>query len=194
MPWQQLRTPSLPDTVRVAVTLDDFYFIFWLQTCLIGCFRSVIMPWGFLAFAHRAPLCTSHAPLSVALPQRSASPGTQAQRSTVSVLREESWASPEACKSDINLAFTSLSQAVHIFSGCRLDFGMVLTPASSAPAPAPSQELPAHPATAQTSVPALKNLWWFTQPCVCSHPGETWLVALPHLREKTYLLLLPKLH
>lgn len=96
MPWQQLRTPSLPpfslpDTVRVAVTSDDFYFIFWLQTCLTGCFGSVVMHWGFLALSHRALLCTSHALLG---PTTKAAHSPGPGELTISVLRGQPWASP----------------------------------------------------------------------------------------------------
>lgn len=51
---------SPPDAARAVVTLHEFYFIFLLQTCLIGCFGSLVMPWGFNVSAHRASLYAMH--------------------------------------------------------------------------------------------------------------------------------------
>jgi len=158
VPWQQLRAPSLPDAVRVAVTLDDFCFIFWLQTCLIGCFGSVVhaLRISCLCLPSSPPHqpCTTRSRVVAPSPPKScASPRTGAQCSSISVLRGGSWASPESWPSNTTLVFTSLNQTTHISSGCRWDFGAPGAPGTGR-APAPSQAPRAGPGTAQTSVPA----------------------------------------
>lgn len=101
---------------------------------------------------------------------------------------QESW------PSDTSLVFTSLNQTVHIFSGCQQDFGASLALAGHRASPCSKPGVAARsrgctnlrPNSSETT----DGLRW---PCFCSHPGETWLPALHQLRQKTYLLLAPKL-